>query len=939
MREYLDLNGRWSFATDADAKGEEEAWFDPGFEFEDAIDVPGVWQAHGVGAAAGMLRCDYQGRAWYRKRIRLPDHWSDRRILWHLGGVWRRSRAYVNGKTVGESESITAPIHFDVTHSVRFGAENALTLCISNLPRSGRPYPPHVLPGDADAPLDEPIGALHCHGNWGGIYDAVWLEALHPVSIASLKVFSDCRPSVRAAVTLNASTAEHLPLDVSLEVRDQQGECLASIRSDWQAADGEAQSIALSVPQAQLWSPESPCLYDLVCTLSTNHKPVDSYRRRIGFRTIEADNGRLRLNGQPYYLRGFSFARADAISGMLPWQTSVWVDRFRAAKRYGFNHVRCHSTVLPRAAFEAADSTGILVQSELLVACTAYFMPNRQFLSRELSRIIDAFADHPSFFSLSFGNEFNLERDFENDKQRLEFLTAIEECYGQAKAQRPDVFVMSNTGYEVYPSDMVALYKGLAGDRPSVEHESGGYRASLPDLGLVERFDGVLRADPLAHKRQWIRDHGLEHAHDRLRAHSELLQQEAIKWYLERTRSIDGCDGYQWWVMADSPHNSVGDSLDEGILNYFWDDSKANSSQEIRTSNAETVILLTADVNDRAFPVAEGKRTGVIVSHFGSQTIEGATLAWTLVDTSDDQWAHGSFEAPRVQNGACTYIGGLSIPALECGAETLSLHMELRKGAKKLAENCWRMWSMPSPCPANDPTRGRRVSLDLGTFVLAPLYSGFVSREALWSRPSVDAAVTCNMDWAAYKYLLEGGRLLWFLDRDRVDEEVAVDFFPPLGHAMGTQVETHPALNGFPHQGFCDLQFYNLIEGGIALPIPEAGNWWTLAVDRQTYGESFAARKPENRLEPIVWALRLIPGVTWAKAEKRYQRVAWLFEARVGQGPLLVCTLQVLQHVGTRVEASTLFDSLLRYLLSGEFRPSGAIGADELSGLLSPYLH
>ena len=59
--------------------------------------------------------------------------------------------------------------------------------------------------------------------------------------------------------------------------------------------------------------------------------------------------------------------------------------------------------------FEAADEAGLLVMAELPAAYTMHFLPHREYLKAELESTLRAYRNHPSFLSLAFGNEFNLD--------------------------------------------------------------------------------------------------------------------------------------------------------------------------------------------------------------------------------------------------------------------------------------------------------------------------------------------------------------------------------------------------------------------------------------------------------------------------------------------------------------------------------------------------
>ena len=59
--------------------------------------------------------------------------------------------------------------------------------------------------------------------------------------------------------------------------------------------------LALSIPYAKLWSPESPYLYGLRVRLFDGEKLLDEVKSYAGLRSIEVRDGRVILNGEPVY--------------------------------------------------------------------------------------------------------------------------------------------------------------------------------------------------------------------------------------------------------------------------------------------------------------------------------------------------------------------------------------------------------------------------------------------------------------------------------------------------------------------------------------------------------------------------------------------------------------------------------------------------------------
>jgi hypothetical protein len=60
---------------------------------------------------------------------------------------------------------------------------------------------------------------------------------------------------------------------------------------------------------------------------------------------------------------------------------------------------------------------------------------------------------------------------------------------------------------------------------------------------------------------------------------------------------------------------------------------------------------------------------------------------------------------------------------------------------------------------------------------------------------------------------------------------------------------------------------------------------------------------------------------------------AAIFEAQVGAGKLLVCTLDISDHLDTRIAARQLRRSILKYIASDHFQPSGRLNPKELDQL------
>jgi hypothetical protein len=163
---------------------------------------------------------------------------------------------------------------------------------------------------------------------------------------------------------------------------------------------------------------------------------------------------------------------------------------------------------------------------------------------------------------------------------------------------------------------------------------------------------------------------------------------------------------------------------------------------------------------------------------------------------------------------------------------------------------------------------------------------------------SARVVVTTRWDDDIAAYLAAGGRVL-LLDPEPVLPIERTNFRLSSwdgGGPSGTIVDIrHPALQGIPSDGWCDLQFYRLIQGS----------------------KSVLLTPLAERIEPIV---RCIDRPT------RLAERAYLFEARVGKGRLLVSGFDFGGAIASRDPAAThLLGQLLGYAIGRDFHPGASI--------------
>ncbi|RPI96802.1 MAG: hypothetical protein EHM39_10500, partial [Chloroflexi bacterium] len=171
---------------------------------------------------------------------------------------------------------------------------------------------------------------------------------------------------------------------------------------------GESAKAVLTVPQAALWSPETPALYDLRVELRRADTTIDRYTLPVGIRTISVDGDRLLLNGQPIKLLGFGRHEDFPVvgKGMLP---ALIVKDYALLRWVGANSFRTTHYPYSEQMMDLADRLGFMVIDET-PAVGLYFLEDgldkRNWLCHQMIReMIYRDNNHPSFIMWSLANE------------------------------------------------------------------------------------------------------------------------------------------------------------------------------------------------------------------------------------------------------------------------------------------------------------------------------------------------------------------------------------------------------------------------------------------------------------------------------------------------------------------------------------------------------
>jgi beta-galactosidase len=242
-----------------------------------------------------------------------------------------------------------------------------------------------------------------------GLYRPVWLE-----QVGTTRIAVDGIRLATTAMTPQAALTATVRVDGAafgdvVEIA-LAGGAATSVTGTATIADGVAQ-LELLVPDARLWSAETPHLYDVTVTVRRGTVPLDEHRLRYGIRTLSVDARHgVRINGVPVLLRGACIHHDNGILGAATFDAAEY-RRARLLKEAGYNAIRSSHNPLSRAFLDACDELGLYVMDELtdvwLQHKTAHDLADRfdDVWPDDARAMVAKDRNRPSVIMYSIGNE------------------------------------------------------------------------------------------------------------------------------------------------------------------------------------------------------------------------------------------------------------------------------------------------------------------------------------------------------------------------------------------------------------------------------------------------------------------------------------------------------------------------------------------------------
>lgn len=264
-----------------------------------------------------------------------------------------------------------------------------------------------------------------------------------------------------------------------------------------------------------------------------------------------------------------------------------------------------------------------------------------------------------------------------------------------------------------------------------------------------------------------------------------------------------------------------------------------------------------------------------------------------MADDKHHIYQRGGAEVQNVKNGAIEKLLTIPLKGPEFEeASKLTIYARLSGGEYEI-NNKWDYWVFPKPSPvtANVNSEGE----------IADKFNNIIGSSVECRDDSIK--VVPELTKEVLDFIVSGGRVVLIGTKPfpSLPTSFQLSLAGRIQGNLATVIEEHPLMDRFPHEGYFDWQFYNMFNGGKAVLFNDL-------------------KIPFKPIIEVVSSFKLI------------RKQSNLFEIGIGDGKLLVCTLNLKSEDPA---ANYLLKIMLEYANSDEFIPENIVPADVIEELLA----
>lgn len=339
------------------------------------------------------------GIGWYRYQLTPKDEWKGKRIVLDFQGIMLVGDVYLNGKRIGGTDYGYLGFDIDLSKLLKWGEANEITVkADTRNPNNSRWF--------TGAGLYRDVNLI--------ITDKNLFFPRHPLFI---RTQDNKEVKIKAEIINQQKLAKgqgKAVIPVEVRILDADGKVVAQQKNniDFNAKwrDREYELPAISLENAQLWSPDTPYLYTAEVTLYDNEGNIaDQIKEPFGVRTIEMNPEKgLLVNGKKVLLKGYANHHTLGALGAAAYPRAI-EKRLKLMKEFGMNHIRTSHNPYSEDFLKLCDKYGILVVDELYDKWLTQYAGGRveweSLWQKDIPEWVKRDRNHPSVILWSLGNE------------------------------------------------------------------------------------------------------------------------------------------------------------------------------------------------------------------------------------------------------------------------------------------------------------------------------------------------------------------------------------------------------------------------------------------------------------------------------------------------------------------------------------------------------
>lgn len=345
------------------------------------------------------------GKGFYKTTVHIAEGTAYAELK--FDGAMAAPEVSVNGNKAGHWAYGYNAFRVDITPYIHTG-DNLIEVALENEEESNRWYP--------GGGIYRPV-TLITHANKSRL--DLWGLQMQTLSIDGGRALIDIRHE-----------GKDIPADAMLKVTvtDKGGKVVANASSPTDGMDGFHTQVSIADPQ--LWSPETPYLYDVKLSLVADGKTLDVQHQKLGVRTVKfSAEGGFQLNGVTRKIKGVCLHHDLGPLGAAVNKAAI-IRQIRIMKDMGADAIRTSHNMPSTMQMEVCDSMGMMVMAESFDGWKDPKVRNGygklwdEWWQKDITNLILNHRNHPSIIMWSVGNEIP-EQWKPEGVERYKHLTAL----------------------------------------------------------------------------------------------------------------------------------------------------------------------------------------------------------------------------------------------------------------------------------------------------------------------------------------------------------------------------------------------------------------------------------------------------------------------------------------------------------------------------------